>query len=120
MNTNLTPKEDSIVRLKMTGLERKEIAEKMKSSIETVCTHFKHVYEKTDTHNEIELYNWYCETILHINIRKMLIVCFLIGILLPSIFTHNSDVQRASRSARTTARTASRTIRRNNTDFLFN
>ena len=116
--TLLTKTEDTIVRLKMMGMERKEIALRMGRSAETVSVHFRHVYEKTDTDNEIELYNWYVENVFHINIRKMLQVVFLIAILVPSMF-NTTNIQRAQRAKVQT----SRTTRRNetNTDsFLFN
>ncbi len=118
MKNMLTKTEDTVVRLKMMGMERKEIALKMGRSAETVSVHFKHVYEKTDTDNEIELYNWYVENVFHINIRKMLQVVFLIAILVPSMVNSTNNIQRAQR-----ARVTSRTTRRNetNTDsFLFN
>lgn len=117
----LTKTEDLIVRLKMQGLQRKEIADKMQRSLDTVAVHFRNIYEKTDVQNEIELYNWYCENVFQINIRKMLQIIVLLLIMSPSIFSGNNTIQRAQR-CQTSSRTA-RSSRRNESDpdnFLFN
>jgi len=68
----LTKAEDQVIRLKLQGLSRKEIAELTFRSTGTIQRHFQNVYAKLDIQNEIELYNWYAENILDINIRKML------------------------------------------------
>jgi len=114
----LTKTEDLIVRMKMQGLQRKEIADKMERSLDTVAVHFRNIYEKTDVQNEIELYNWYCENVFQINIRKMLQIGVLLLVLSPSIFSTNNTIQRAQR-----CRTSSLSSRRNESDsdnFLFN
>lgn len=68
----LTKTEDQIIRLKLQGLSRKEIAKLTGRSTGTIQRHFQNVYAKLKIQNEIELYNWYVENILEINIRKML------------------------------------------------
>ena len=73
MNTQvLTKTEDQVIRLKLQGLIRKEIAEATFRSTGTIQRHFQNVYTKLNIQNEIELYNWYAENILDINIRKIL------------------------------------------------
>ena len=123
MFVKLTKTEDQIVRLKMQGFQRKEIANQMHRSLDTVSVHFRHIYEKTDVDNEIELYNWYCENVFHISIRKMLQVIVLVLILIPSIFSRSDTIQRAMR-ARTSSRTQGNS-RKGESDstlesFLFN
>ena len=68
----ITKTEDRVIRLKLQGLSRKEIAELTGRSTGTIQRHFQNVYVKLQIQNEIELYNWYAENILDINIRKML------------------------------------------------
>jgi len=68
----LTKTEDQVIRLKLQGFSRKEIAALTFRSTGTIQRHFQNVYEKLNIQNEIELYNWYAENILDINIRKML------------------------------------------------
>lgn len=64
--------EDLVIRLKLQGFSRKEIAELTGRSTGTIQRHFQNVYAKLQIQNEIELYNWYVENILDINIRKIL------------------------------------------------
>ena len=113
MKAILTKTEDQIIRLKMNGYQRKEIADRMHRSLDTISVHFRNIYIKTEVQNEIELYNWYCENVFHLNIRKMLQVIFLILILAPSIVNHNNDVLRARRTAKTI-----RSTRRSNSDYF--
>ena len=68
----LTKTEDQVIRLKLQGLSRKQIADLTMRSTGTIQRHFQNVYEKLQIQNEIELYNWYAENILDINIREML------------------------------------------------
>ncbi|HZK93049.1 MAG TPA: helix-turn-helix transcriptional regulator [Prolixibacteraceae bacterium] len=68
----LTKTEDQVIRLKLQGLSRKEIADYTSRSTGTIQRHFQNVYTKLNIQNEIELYNWYVENILDINIRNML------------------------------------------------
>ena len=68
----LSKTEDQVIRLKLQGFSRKEIAALTFRSTGTIQRHFQNVYEKLHVQNEIELYNWYTENILDINIRKML------------------------------------------------
>lgn len=103
----------------MLGLLTKEIAEKMNRSKDTVTVHFRNIYEKTHVQNEIELYNWYAENILNINIRKMLQVGLLILVLSPAVLNHNNEILRAARCARTTAR-ASRRAENDTNNYLLN
>jgi DNA-binding NarL/FixJ family response regulator len=79
----LTKTEDQVIRLKLQGFSRKEIAALTFRSTGTIQRHFQNVYEKLDIQNEIELYNWYAENILDINIRKMLqvAVCMTQGVI---------------------------------------
>ena len=122
MKTTLTKTEDRIVRLKMLGYQRKEIADQLCRSLDTVAVHFRNIYEKTEVQNEIELYNWYCENVFNINIRRLLQVTCLLIILLPSIVSQDDIFQRVQR-----ARTSQRVLRsrRGETDpdpdnYLFN
>jgi len=68
----ITKTEDQIIRLKLQGLSRKQIAEHTGRSFGTIQRHFQNVYAKLKIQNEIELYNWYVENVLNINIRKIL------------------------------------------------
>ena len=68
----ITKTEDLVIRLKLQGLSRKEIAGLTGRSTGTIQRHFQNVYAKLQIQNEIELYNWYLENILDINIRKIL------------------------------------------------
>ena len=64
--------EDLVIRLKLQGFSKKEIAGLTGRSPGTIQRHFQNVYAKLQIQNEIELYNWYVENILDINIRKIL------------------------------------------------
>ena len=68
----ITKTEDLVIRLKLQGFSRKEIADLTGRSTGTIQRHFQNVYAKLQIQNEIELYNWYVENILDINIRKIL------------------------------------------------
>ncbi len=68
----LTKTEDQVIRLKLQGFSRKEIAALTFRSTGTIQRHFQNVYEKLNIQNEIELYNWYAENILDINFRQLL------------------------------------------------
>ena len=68
----ITKTEDLVIRLKLQGLSRKEIAGLTGRSAGTIQRHFQNVYAKLHIQNEIELYNWYVENILDINIRMIL------------------------------------------------
>jgi len=81
----LTKTEDQVIRLKLQGLSRKEIADYTSRSTGTIQRHFQNVYTKLNIQNEIELYNWYVENILDINIRKMLRIEKSLPILCTSI-----------------------------------
>ena len=69
----ITKTEDLVIRLKLQGLSRKEIAGLTGRSTGTIQRHFQNVYAKLQIQNEIELYNWYLENILDINIRMILL-----------------------------------------------
>ena len=68
----LTKIEELTQRLKLQGLSRKEIAEKVFRSHYTIRTHINKAYAKIDVHSDIELSNWYLENILSIGIKKLL------------------------------------------------
>jgi DNA-binding CsgD family transcriptional regulator len=119
----LTKTEDQVIRLKLMGYQQKEIADRICRSLDTIKVHFRNIYEKINVQNEIELYNWYAENILQINIRQMLQVVVLMLIISPSIFSRNNEIQRSFRSktSRASVRT-SRGLKRNDNDYnlLFN
>ena len=50
----LTKAEDQIVRLKLQGMTRKQIAEFTKRSKGTIQRHFQNVYEKLNIQSEID------------------------------------------------------------------
>lgn len=100
----LTPTEDLICRYKCHGLQRKEIADKLQRSEGTLLVHFRHIHEKLQINNEVELVVWYIENVLKIEIKKLIQVSILLFILLPSILLDESKlirVQRTCRSCRT-------------------
>ncbi len=68
----LTQTEDQVIRLKLQGLSRKAIAGLTGRSAGTIQRHFQNVYAKLQIKSEIELYNWYVENILNINILTIL------------------------------------------------
>ena len=68
----LSKTEDRVVRYLMMGLTNKEISAMMFVSPGTIHAHIQHIYEKLGIHNEIQLYNWYCEMVLCINIRNLI------------------------------------------------
>lgn len=51
----LTPREREIVRLVAGGKSNAEIAKKLVISDRTVANHIRHIYEKLDVHNRVEL-----------------------------------------------------------------
>ncbi len=104
--TILTPTEDMICRYKCQGLQRKEIADKLQRSENTLLVHFRNIHSKIHVNNEVELVIWYIENVLNINIRKLVQVAILLGILIPSIVFDETSLVRAQRSAR-----ASRSLR---------
>ena len=68
----LSPAEDRVVRQKLKGYTEKEIADTLFVSPHTIHKHMHNIYEKTGVRNEMELSNWYLETILRIGIKKLL------------------------------------------------
>lgn len=68
----LSKKENTIVRLRLLGFSRNEIATQLFRSDGTVKNHLRHVYEKTNVTNDISLMHWYAENELKINLRKLL------------------------------------------------
>lgn len=117
----LTPAEDQIVRLKMMGFLNKEIAAALGRSTNTIMVHFRNIYEKTDVSNDIEMYNWYSENVIGINIRKLLQVGALLLILAPSIIGRDQNLIRANRAPRTQTSKTARSGRRSENDFyLYN
>ncbi|MEI7524576.1 MAG: LuxR C-terminal-related transcriptional regulator [Mariniphaga sp.] len=114
MNQTLTQTEDRIVRLMINGYQRKEIARQMKRSTDTVSVHFRNIHHKTNVQSEIELYTWYLEHVLQINIKKILQISVLLLILSPSIISHDNNIQRARR---TNSSRSIRSSRRSESDY---
>lgn len=72
MIPKLTKKEDLIVRILLIGKQRKEIACILRMSPNTVSVHLRNIYAKIKSKNCVELYNWYLDNVLRINIRDMI------------------------------------------------
>ena len=68
---HITKTEDCIIRLKLQGFSRKEIANQTFRSTGTIQRHFQNVYAKLHVQNEIELYNWYLKNVYQIEILKI-------------------------------------------------
>ena len=118
--TELTKTENIVVQLMMSGYQRKEIADRLNTSPNTVSVHFRNIHKKTAVQNEIELYNWYSENVLRVNIRKMLQVSVLLLILSPSIIAHDNNILRVRRSPATKTARASRRADSETDFYLFN
>ncbi|MBV5329783.1 MAG: response regulator transcription factor [Chlorobium sp.] len=116
MQAILTPTEDLICRLKVLGLQRKEIADRLHRSQNTIIVHVKHIHSKLKVNNEVETVVWYIENILHIDIKKFIQISVLLAILTPSIFFDNGNYQRAFRSSRTTKTVRASRSRRNESE----
>ena len=68
----LTNTEERVVRLRLQGMTHGQIAQRTGRSLQTIRKHQYNVYHKLKIRNEPELYNWYVENILGINIREIL------------------------------------------------
>lgn len=95
MNTHtLTTTEHQVVKLKLQGLSRKEIAGQLFRSPGTIQRHFQNVYAKIHVQNEIELYNWYLENVLQIQVKKLLQVAIALMLLVAvEVFAPNPQMR---------------------------
>lgn len=110
----LTPAEDLICRYKIQGFQVKEIADILKRSPDTLRVHIRHIHEKIQVNNEVEVVVWYIENVLGINIKKMVQVIVLMAILAPGILTDDTKILRTSRTARTCRTSRNRRSEDNN------
>ncbi len=93
----LTKTEDTVVQFKLLGLQRKEIANELQRSEGTIQKHFQNIYTKVKVQNEIELYNWYLENVLGIEIKKILKITLCLGMLILAEYTDDSEMIRAKK-----------------------
>ncbi len=68
----ITDSEERVVRLRLMGMTHNQIAERTGRSVLTIRKHQYNVYCKLKIKNEPELFNWYTENVLGINIREIL------------------------------------------------
>lgn len=94
----LSKTEERIVRLKLQGLSQKEIGCKTFNSQFTIQGHLRNIYRKTEVHNEIELYNWWLENRLHIDIKKILQVIFCLFLLVHMEIKGIADLRRPEKT----------------------
>lgn len=115
--TILTPTEDLICRYKVHGYQRKEIADRLQRSENTLLVHFRNIHAKLHINNEVELVVWYIENVLNIEIKKLIQVSILLFILLPSILMDESKLIRAQRTAMSSRSLRSCRTRRSESDY---
>ena len=104
----LTKTEDSVVRYVCHGFQNKEIADKMNRSEETIKIHLRHIHQKINENNKVEIVIWYLENRFNINIKKMVQIGILLLILAPSILMDDNSLVRVQRTTRTTRSIRSR------------
>jgi DNA-binding NarL/FixJ family response regulator len=61
MKGKISKTEESVIRLRLVGLTRKQIAEVRFNSEKTIARHIRNVYLKSGVHNLMEFNNW-CKT----------------------------------------------------------
>lgn len=99
----LTPTEELICKLKAHGLQRKEIADRLNRSENTLCVHNKHIHTKLHANNDVEVVVRYVAIRYGIDITKIVQIAILLAVLLPSILLDELATVRTFRtqSART-------------------
>jgi DNA-binding CsgD family transcriptional regulator len=71
---NLSKREDGIIRqyLLSPELTQHELADKLFIAPGTIKSHFEHIHQKLNVHNDRELMHWYFENQLCINLKNLL------------------------------------------------
>jgi DNA-binding CsgD family transcriptional regulator len=105
----LTPMEELICRLKVHGFQRKEIANYLHRSENTLIVHNKHIHTKLNANNDVEVVTTFVAEKYGIDIRKIIQICILLALLVPSILSDGRNYVRVLQSYKI-ARTA--TLRR--------
>ena len=104
----LTPMEDLICKLKVHGLQRKEIANRLHRSENTLIVHNKHIHTKLHANNDVEVVTTFISIRYGIDIKKIVQITVLLAILTPSIFIESSNYVRVIRTAKTARASRSR------------
>lgn len=116
----LTPTEHIICRLKCHGLQRKEIASLLNRSENTMITHDKHIHEKLNANNNVEVVINYVEKETGIDIRKLFQISMILVVLLPSILLNEFSIVRYFRTVQQARAARSGRLRKDEceTDFI--
>lgn len=123
MKTNLTTREREITELIAWGATKKEIADKLFISEETVKNHLRNIFEKTGCGKSTELSAWYFCTRFHISftlspiVRKYIAVC-LVTLFCFGEIVHASDTFMRGRRSRVETEVLNRRSRARREDFI--
>ncbi len=123
MKTNLTTREREITELIAWGATKKEIADKLFISEETVKNHLRNIFDKTGCGKSTELSAWYFCTRFHISfalspIARKYTAVFLVTLFCFSEIVQSSDMFTRGRRTRIETETICRRSRARREDFI--
>lgn len=109
----LTQRETQIAELLAWGAAKKEVADRLAISPRTVENTARNIYSKIGIQKATELCVWWFCTHCGVSfdlspIKRMLIACFFLAIILPREVYAQSDTYRVFRSRKVAERTATR------------
>lgn len=113
----LSKTEKEVARLNILGHGRKEIAKMRFNSEGTIRKHLQNIHEKTGASNVQELCIYYLKEFHEIDLRKVLVMIFFLGLLSPEILYPHSDMVRTARTTRTSKPTRGRKGRKDSYDY---
>ena len=108
--------EELICKLKCHGLQRKEIANRLHRSENTLIVHNKHIHAKFHVNNDVEVVTRFIAIRYGIDIKKIVQIAVLLAMLTPSILSDGSSYVRTVRSPKV-AKTANTRRQECETDF---
>lgn len=116
-DAELTQRETQIAELLAWGAAKKEVADRLAISPRTVENTARNIYSKIGIQKATELCVWWfcthCGVSFELSpIKRTIIACFFLAVVLPRELCAQSDTYRVFRSRRTTEQVARRTGRR--------
>lgn len=122
-DVKLTKRENEVAEFLAWGASKKELADIFCIDYDTVDSHTRAIYEKTDTHKVSELSAWWFCTHFHISfnlspLKRQIIAFILLLILLPNEIIANDKFVRVTRAPRVKAMKRVKTTRRRNDNEL--
>ena len=123
-NANLTSREREVTELIAWGATKKEIANKLFISEETVKNHTRNIFEKTGCNKSNELSAWYFCTTFHISfnlspITRQCFAIFLLSLFCFNEIIHSSDTFTRVRRTKIRTEVINRRCRARRDEFIY-